>query len=220
MVPVARARGGAETRGMSHTVAAAPTRLRLPVAPAAILAPVLTIAAFSAVGSTPAADASGQEVAAYYADHKTGVIASSFLLTLAAAALVWFAAQLRGHVRARGASDIAAVIFGAALLMAVGFTVFAGIEMTAAGTVDDLAPESLQTLNALDNGMFFTFALGNLLMYAALAVAALRHGVFPRPLGWTLAALAVVSLTPAFIVALAAGVVVYPLLGRLIGRER
>jgi hypothetical protein len=206
---------------MSQTIAAAPARTSRPIAPAAVLAPVLTIAAFAASGSPPAADASGQEVAAYYAEHETGALVSSFLLTLAGAALVWFAAQLRGHVRARGraTSDVASVIFGAGLLIAAGFTIFAGVEAAAAGTVDDLSPESLQTLNALDNGMFFTLALGNLLMYGALAVAALRHGAFPRPLGWAMAALAVLSLTPVFIVALAGAVVVYPLLGRLIARE-
>jgi hypothetical protein len=206
---------------MSQTIAAAPSRPSRRIAPAAVLFPALTIAALAAVGSTPAADASAEEVAAYYSEHESGVLASSFLGTFAGAALVWFAAQLRGHVRARGeqASDVAAVIFGAGLLIAVGLTIFAGIEAAAAGSVDDISPESLQTLNVLDNEMFFTLALGNLLMYGALAVAALRHGAFPRPLGWTLAALAVVSFTPAFIVALAAGVIVYPLLGRLIARE-
>jgi hypothetical protein len=111
------------------------------------------------------------------------------------------------------------VVLGAGLLTAVGFTVFAGIEVTAAGSVSDISPESLQTLNALDNGLFFTLALGNLLMYSALAVASLRYGTFPRGLGWATAALAVVSVTPAFIVALAAYVVVYPLLGWLTARE-
>jgi hypothetical protein len=208
-------------RVTTASITAAPSRTGRRTSLAAILFPALTVAAFAVVGEPPAADASAQQVVAFYIEHENGVFASAILGTLAAAALVWFASQLHGHIRARGpeAGAVASVVFGAALLIAAGFTVFAGIEVTAAGTVQEISPESLQTLNALDNGMFFTVALGNLLMYSALAVASLRHGAFPRQLGWATAALAVLSVTPAFFVALVAAVVVYPLLGWLMGRE-
>jgi hypothetical protein len=206
---------------MSQTIAAAPPRPGRLIAPAAILAPVLTTAAFMVVGSPPADDATAREVVTYYEQHGTGVLASSILLTLAAAALVWFAAQLQAHVRARqpAASAPAAALLGAAVLIGAGFTIFAGIEATAATTVDHLTPESMQTLNALDNGMFYTVALGAVLLYASLAVASLRHDLFPRAFGWVAAGLATVSLTPAFIAAVAATVIVLPLLGRRVARD-
>jgi hypothetical protein len=178
--------------------------------------------AFIVSGETPSTDDSARQVVDFYTDNKDQVFVSSFLATLAALALVWFAASLRVHIRERegGSGRVAALPFAAAILLAVGITIFAGIEAAAADSVDDIPAGAMQALNALDNGMFFTFALGNLLMYMSLAVAILRYGAFPRWLGWVSAILAVVSLTPVFFLALLLSGIYYPLLGWLVYREQ
>jgi hypothetical protein len=188
----------------------------------AFLVTLLAVAAFVVSGDTPGEDDSAREIVDFYTDNKDQVIVSSFLATLAAVALVWFAASLRAHIRERegGSGRVSALPFAAAILIAVGITTFSGIETAAAGSVDDIPASAMQTLNALDNGMFFTFAAGNLLMYASLAVAILRYGVFPKWLGWVSAVLAVVSITPLFFVALLLSGIVFPLLGWLIYREQ
>jgi hypothetical protein len=168
-------------------------------------------------GETPSGDDSATKVIDFYTDNKDEVIIGSFLATLGGLALIWFAASLRAHILEKGASKRVAVLpFAAAILIAVGITLFAGIEAAAADSVDDIPPAAMQALNALDNDMFFTFALGNLLMYMSLAWAILGYRVFPRWLGWVSAFLAVVSVTPAFFVALLLGGIYYPLLGWLI----
>jgi hypothetical protein len=180
------------------------------------------VASFIVTGETPGTDDSARQVVDFYTDNKDQVFVSSSLATLAGLALVWFAASLRAHISERegGSGRVAALPFAAAILIAVGITIFAGIEAAAADSVDDIPAGALQALNALDNGMFFTLALGNLVMYTSLAVAILRYGVFPRWLGWVSAILAVVSVTPLFFIALLLSGIYYPLLGWLIYREQ
>jgi uncharacterized protein DUF4386 len=188
----------------------------------AFLVTAFIVASFIVTGETPNGDDSAQKVVNFYTDNKDEVIVGSFLATLGAFALVWFAASLRAHIGERNprARRVAALPFAAAILIAVGITTFSGIEAAAADSVDNIPAEAMQALNALDNDMFFTFALGNLLMYTSLAVAILRYGVFPRWVGWLSAVLAVISVTPVFFVALLASGIYYPLLGWLIYSEQ
>jgi hypothetical protein len=111
-------------------------------------------------------------------------------------------------------------VFAAAILIAIGITIFAGIEASAADAADDVPGSAMLALNALDNGMFFTIAAGVLLIYASLAVAIFRYGIFPKWLGWVTAVLAIASLTPAGFFALLVGGVYFPFLGVLMYREQ
>jgi hypothetical protein len=188
----------------------------------AFLVTAFAAAAFIVSGETPSGDDSAAKIVDFYSDNKTEIWVSSVLATLAGLALVWFAASLRAHIHERegGHGRVAALPFAAAILIAVGITIFSGIEAAAADSVDDIPPNAMQALNALDNGMFFTFALGNLLMYLSVTVAIFRYRVFPRWLGWASAILALVSFTPVFFIALLLSGIYYPLMGWLIYRDQ
>jgi hypothetical protein len=188
----------------------------------AFVAVILVFIGAVLTGETPSGDDSAQEVVDFYADKETEVWVGSILVTLAALALVWFAASLRAHIRERegGSGRVSTLPFAGGILIAVGITIFAGIEVSAAEVVDDVPPASMQALNALDNGMFFTLALGFMVMYLSLAVAILRFGVFPRWLGWVSVVLAVLSLTPLFFIPILLAVIYFPLLGWLIYQEQ
>lgn len=177
-------------------------------------------AAFIVTGDTPSTDDSAKKVIDFYTDNKDQVFVSSALSSLAALALVWFAATLRTHIRRKEGDPgrVASLPFAAAILIAAGITIFAGIEAAAADAVDDIPAAGMQTLNALDNNMFFTIAAGSLLMFASLAVAILRYGAFPKWLGWVSVALAVASVTPVGFFAFLLSGIYYPLLGWLIYR--
>jgi hypothetical protein len=178
--------------------------------------------AFILGGETPSTGDSAAKVVNFYSDNKDQVFISSVLVTLGGISLVWFAASLRAHIRRREGDPgrLAALPLAAAILIAVGITIFAGIEASAADAVDDIPASGMQTLNALDNNMFFTLAGGSLLMFASLAVAILRFGVFPRWLGWVSVILAIASLTPLGFFAFLLSGIYYPLMGWLIYREQ
>jgi hypothetical protein len=182
------------------------------------LVTALILAGFLLSGDTPGSDDSAAKIAQFYSDNDTKVLISSFLITVAGAALVWFAASLRSHIRVRevGPGRISSIVLAAAVIIAVGLTLFAGIEAAEADVVGDVPPAALQALNALDNNMFFTLALGNLLFFLAVTVAIFRFGILPRWLGWITALMALVAFTPAFFVTILLSGIFYPLVGYLL----
>ena len=100
------------------------------------------------------------------------------------------------------------VALGGALI-AIGASIFAGIGFTLGDAADDLPPEAILTLNALNSDMFFTVAVGTAVFNLSLGLAVLRHGGLPRALGWTALVIGIVGLTPAgFFAFLATGIVV------------
>jgi hypothetical protein len=182
---------------------------------------IFIAAGFVVLGETPSIGDSAHKVATFYKDNETETFVSSALVSLGAIALVWFGASLRTHIRRKEGDPgrVASLPFAAAILIAAGATIFAGIEATAADAADDLPATAIQTINAFDNDMFFTLAAGTLLMFASLAVAIFRYGVFPKWLGWVSVILAIASVTPAGFFAFLLSGIYYPLLGFLIYRE-
>ena len=64
-------------------------------------------------------------------------------------------------------------------------------------------------LNALNSDLFFPVAVGTAVFNLGLALAILRHGGLPRPLGWLALLVGIAGLTPAgFFAFLATGIVV------------
>src|SRR4051794_6150708 len=106
----------------------------------AFLVTGFAIVAFVLTGETPSTDDSAAQVVNFYTDNKDQVFIASAFATLAGLSLVWFAASLRTHIRSREGAPgrIATLPFAAAILIAVGITIFAGIEASAADAVDDI----------------------------------------------------------------------------------
>jgi hypothetical protein len=163
-----------------------------------ILSIAAIIAAFAVGGESPDADASAAKVVSFYTDHDSDQMFSSFLLSLGALFLVFFAGVLRNALRAteQGPGGLSAVSFGGALIMAVGFTLFAGISFTLGDVADKLDPTAAQALNALNGDLFFPLAMGTALFMLATGIAALRGGALPKWLGWIAIVLGVLALTP------------------------
>src|SRR6266511_5428331 len=95
---------------------------------------VFVAAGFIVLGETPSIGDSAEKVANFYNDNDTEAFISSALVSLGAIALVWFGASLRTHIRTKEGDPgrVASLPFAAAILIAAGMTIFAGIEATAA----------------------------------------------------------------------------------------
>jgi hypothetical protein len=176
-----------------------------------ILFVLLAIAAFLVSGETPGTDDSRQEIVSFYLDNDTEIVISSVLLALASVALLFFLATLRRALRAVAGDEggLSTVVLLGGLMIVVGASIFAGIGFTVGDAAEDLPASAIMTLNALNSDLFFPVAVGTAVFNLGLALAVLRHGGLPRPLGWLALVIGIVGLTPAgFFAFLATGIVI------------
>ena len=176
-----------------------------------ILFVVLVIVAFLVSGETPATDDSPREIVDFYLDNDDSQAAGSAVLALGCVALVFFLGTLRRALRAAAGDDggLSTVVLLGGVVLAVGASIFAGIGFTLGDAADELPPSAILTLNALNSDMFFTVAVGTAVFNLALALAVLRHGGLPRPLGWVALVIGIAGLTPlGFFSFLATGIVI------------
>jgi hypothetical protein len=176
-----------------------------------ILFVVLFIVAILVGGETPDTDDSAQEIVDFYLDNDDSQAVASALLALGCVALIFFVGSLRRALRAAAGDEggLSTVVLLGGVVMAVGASIFAGIGFTLGDAADDLPPDAVLTLNALNSDMFFTVAVGTAVFNLSLGLAVLRHGGLPRALGWVALVIGIVGLTPAgFFAFLATGIVV------------
>jgi hypothetical protein len=169
----------------------------------------LLVISFIVGGDTPDADESTEEVVAFWTEEDSSQIASAIIGAWAAVFLVWFGGTLAAALRRAEveASRLASIAFGGFLLIAVGGLSFSAFQFAAADTAGDVPAEVTQTLSVLFEDFFFPLAAGTVLALLSVGVAALRHGVLPRWLGYAAIVIAIAALTPAgFFAFLAAGV--------------
>jgi hypothetical protein len=172
---------------------------------------VLAIVAFLVSGETPSTDDSPREIVDFYLDNDSEQSIASAVLALASVALIFFVGTLRRALRAAAGDEggLSTVTALGGMTMAIGASIFAGIGFTLGDAADDLPLAAILTLNALNSDMFFTVAVGTAVFNLGLALAILRHGGLPRPLGWVALVIGVVGLTPGgFFAFLATGVVI------------
>ncbi|MFI9772413.1 hypothetical protein ACIHJG_37000 [Streptomyces sp. NPDC052415] len=169
-----------------------------------LLAVVFTIVAFVLLGGTPDADAPGGEVRSFYSAHEGQGAASLYLLVLAGALFVFFAARLardlHGITSASG-DWLHHVVFGGGLLIAVGFWTGASLALALLDLSDEpgVSDGTLQTLNALNETFFIPFIGGMGVMLLAAGLALVRRtaaGVLPRWLGWVAIVVGVLLFVP------------------------
>jgi hypothetical protein len=163
-----------------------------------ILFVVLVIVAFVVGGETPGTDDSTREIVDFYVDNDSEQAIASAVLALASVAFIFFVGTLRRALRAAPGDEggLSTVTALGGLTMAIGASIFAGIGFTLGDAADDLPVAAIVTLNALNSDMFFTLAVGTAVFNLGLALAILRHGGLPRPLGWLALAVGIVALTP------------------------
>ncbi len=176
------------------------------------LAPLTGVifAALSAISiaitpNSPNSHASGQTVIAFYQAHHRIERISTIVSVFALAFLMFFAASLRSHLRRTQAVEgLAALVLPAAALLTVGLTTSAGFAYALADAPGHLATATAQTLNLLDEDVFFAMVAGVGLFGIASGLAILRAASLPRWLGWVAIAIGLVAFTPAFGIALLA----------------
>jgi hypothetical protein len=159
----------------------------------------------------PGVDEDVNEIIDFYVDKDTEVYAGVIAEGLAALVLVFFAGSLRRVLRiAEGeGGTLSLVAFGGLLMVATGFAIDATISLTLVETVEDVEPATVQTLAALFENDFIPLAVGSGIFVLALGISTVRHGAFPKWLGWVAIVLAVVAVTPAgFVTAIGAALLV------------
>jgi hypothetical protein len=176
-----------------------------------ILFVVLVIVAFVVGGETPDVDDSPQEIVSFYVDNDSEQQFASALLALAAVPFIFFLGTLRRALRAAAGDEggLSTVVMLGGLMIVVGLGIFAGIGFTLGDAADELPASAVLTLNAMNSDFFFPGAIGVAAFNLGLALAVLRHGGLPRPLGWVALVLGIVALTPGgFFAFLATGIVI------------
>ena len=165
---------------------------------AGILAIVLIVLAFVIGGETPDGDDSLRKIVSFYRDHDSDQMAAAALLGWGAAFFMLFASGLWRVVRdaeTEGHGSSALLLAGSAV-WAVGATIFAGITFTLADFAKDLTPSAMQALNALNEDMFMTIAVGTFAFSMGAGISVLNTRVLPKWLGWLSIVIAIVAITP------------------------
>ena len=155
--------------------------------------------------TSPGAHTSGAQVIAFYEAHRSVERVSIILGVVALAFFMFFATSLRGYLRSTQAVEgLAALVLVAAGVLAVGLAISAGFAYALADAPRRLAPASAQTLNLLDEDVFFAMVIGVGVFGLASALAILRGARLPNWLGWVAVGIGIVSFSPAFGIALLA----------------
>jgi hypothetical protein len=158
---------------------------------------VLLFVGANVSGNTPDADASPQKAVAYFASHRGGQHASTFLIAYALVFGLFFAAALRSYLRRRSAEDglLGLGVSGMTVLV-VGGATLAGINFAATDVPTKISPPAEQALNVLQNDVFFALVIGAGVFLIGNGLAIVRSVALPRWLGWAAILFGVVSLTP------------------------
>jgi hypothetical protein len=156
-----------------------------------------------AVGGEPLdAKHSPNEIVDWYVDNKDSVQIGALLAGLAGALFVFFAGYLRKVLRAAEGEGgvLSAVVFAGAIIFAVGLGIDSALSFAIAERADDINPIGVQTLQAFWDNDFLPLAMGLLLFLVSTGISIVRHGAFPKWLGWVTIVLGITTLTPAFFV--------------------
>ena len=150
-------------------------------------------------------DNSAQEVIDYYKDNDDKQTIAALLVGVASIAALFFGGWLRRVLRdAEGpGGTLSAVAFGGVIVFVAGAIVSATIHLELADYADNtdtIDPVVIQALNAFEFNffMFFPVGLGTLLLASGISV--IRHGAFPKWVGWLGLVSGVLFVTPAFFV--------------------
>jgi hypothetical protein len=159
---------------------------------------VLVVVAIVAGGESPGTNEPTAKIVSYYTKESSQVKTSAVLFSLAFLFVVLFAAALRSYLRRTPAAEgLSALVLAGAVLMAAGVLLGTGVEIGLANEIKHLGPESVKTLNFIDEEMAFVPVIGGAFLFAmGSGLAILRGARLPRWLGWVAVVLAIAALIP------------------------
>jgi hypothetical protein len=159
---------------------------------------VLVVVAGVAGGESPGTNEPTAKIVSYYAKESSQVKTSAVLFSLAFLFVVMFAAALRSYLRRTPAAEgLSALVLAGAVLMAAGVLLGAGVEFGLANEIHHLGPESVKTLNFINEEMAFLPVIGGAFLFAIGSGLAILSGAqLPRWLGWVAIVLAIAVLIP------------------------
>lgn len=152
-----------------------------------VVAPILVVLAFTAVGGdTPDDKASAAKVLSFYRDNKGASMAAALLVAIAAVLFVLYAPRLRDALQGDepGNRMLALAAFAGLVVLASGLLLMAVVHFSLVQAADRKFAAAAQTLNVLDSNDFFAVVGGMAIVLLAAGIATVRHPVLPRWLGW------------------------------------
>jgi hypothetical protein len=184
------------------------------------VAVAVTCFALTGEGQDPS-EKTAQEIASYYSDHDSKNELAAFLLGGAGILLLFFAGWIRQILRAAEGEGgmLSSVSFGALVVVTAGLGVGATIHLALVDYVDDVDPNVVATINAIDYDFFIPFALGMAAFLLSLGIGVVRNGALPKWLGWVAIVLGVASFTPAGFFGFLGGLALIAIIG-IIGVAR
>ena len=148
---------------------------------------VLGIIALVVVPQSPQPDASSAEVAAYFTDNRSGILAQTYLFAVAGIFFLWFLGSLRSQLRRAegGTGRLSAVAFAGGIATFAAFGTGSGISAALAAGI---APQGdFAVSNAffeLGSQVFSGVSFPVIVLSLAASIAILRYRAFPDWLGW------------------------------------
>ena len=156
---------------------------------------VLFIGSFLAGGSSAEPTTSGADVIAKYGQSDAAQLATGTAAMIAAIALVFFGAWLRGVLRDRSTSNgwLADVAFAGTVLQALTLSLFVASAHAVQDGIDSGQPLIAQSLNIADGNTFFPSMLALACVLIATGASSLSAGLLPKWLAIVSIALGVMA---------------------------
>ncbi|MDX6698077.1 MAG: hypothetical protein QOE65_1474 [Solirubrobacteraceae bacterium] len=164
-----------------------------------ILAVALIVAAFTVFADdTPESKEGIVKVAKFWRDHDSDASLSAVLLALAAVPMTWFAGSMRKAIRLAepGRGRLSHIAFAGLVILSTGLLVGGALQFALGESADDLSPQAIEALNAINVNFWFPYIAGIAIFMLATGVAVLRHRGMHVAFGVTALLLGIIGLTP------------------------
>ena len=163
---------------------------------------VVLIVVSQVLQSSPADNASGTKVIAYYVDqsHKRSADISAFLVDLGVVVGLFFFGYLRAWLRRTDlGARLAPVAFGGAVIFALSGLLAAGTAFALTDVPQDLSPGAAQALNVIQSNITLpATAIGVSVLTLATSIVVLGSRLLPAWFGWFGVVIAVVGVAGPF----------------------
>jgi hypothetical protein len=158
---------------------------------------VLTLISFFVGGESPDAGDSPLKVLTYFTVHKSRVETTTILGAYGFLFAVFWVGVLASYLRRNGAPfSLASLVVAGGVLMAVSIGLFAGVEYALAHEAHKWGPQTVQTMNVLNNTLFVPIVIGGCVYGVASGLAILGGVPLPNWLGWVALVVGIVTAIP------------------------